>query len=357
MKHYAIVLGGGNGKRLWPLSRISRPKQFLNLLGKDPLIADTVKRLEQCFEKENVYIVGLAEHKQALLDSTKGLVLPENLLYEPVGRGTSAGIAWAAMNLADASEEDAVMCLFPSDHYIKDLDVFWEVIDKACNMATRRDSIITVGIQPTFDATGYGYIKVGTAIAGYEGAYEVDRFIEKPDKPRARAFFKSGEYLWNGGIFIAKVSVMLAKIKEFLPELYDQVAAAYKAEKEGDTEAAAKIYGQVDKVAIDVGVMEKCDDTIVYPGFFGWSDIGSFYAVHDILKDERGNAVMSGSLIAPEASNLTVYSDKRIVAASGVDNLVIIDMDDVLYICNVKDSEKTKNLVENLVNEGHAELE
>lgn len=355
MKHYAIILGGGNGKRLWPLSRISRPKQFLNLLGKGPLIADTVRRLEEHFEKGNVYIVGLAEHKEALLESTQGLVPPENIFYEPVGRGTSAGIAWAAMNLVD--QEDAVMCLFPSDHYIKDLDVFWEVIGKACNMAQEKDSIITVGIQPTFDATGYGYIKVGGAIAGYEGAYEVLKFIEKPDKKQATKFFKSGEYLWNGGIFVAKASVMLSKIKEFLPELYDEVAAAHKAEKEGNPEEAQRIYEQVDKVAIDVGVMEKAKDSIVFPGYFGWSDIGSFYAVHDILKDERGNAVMSGSLIAPEASNLTVYSDKRIVAASGVDNLVIIDMDDVLYICNVKDSEKTKNLVENLVNEGHAELE
>lgn len=357
MKHYAVILGGGNGKRLWPLSRISRPKQFLNLLGKGPLIADTISRLEQHFEKGNVFIVGLAEHKEALLESTKGLVDPENIFYEPVGRGTSAGIAWAAMNLAEAGTEDAVMCVFPSDHYIKDLDVFWDVIGNACNMAAQKDSIVTVGIQPTFDATGYGYIKVGSPVPGFEGAYEVVSFIEKPNKQRANAFFKSGEYLWNGGIFIAKVSVMLAKIKEFLPELYEEVAAAHKAEREGDLDAAVKIYEQVDNVAIDIGVMEKCKDSIVLPGFFGWSDIGSFYAVHDILKDERGNAVMSGSLIAPEASNLTVYSDKRIVAASGVDNLVIIDMDDVLYICNVKDSEKTKNLVENLVNEGHAELE
>lgn len=356
MKQYAVILGGGNGKRLWPLSRISRPKQFLNLLGKGPLIADTVRRLEQCFDKGNVYIVGLAEHEDALLESTAGLVSPENLLFEPAGRGTSAGIAWAAMNLAE-QKEDAVMCIFPSDHYIKDLDAFWEVICKASSMAAQTDSIVTVGIQPTFDATGYGYIKVGNPIAGFEGAYDVVRFIEKPNKQTARGFFKSGEYLWNGGIFIAKVSVMLAKIAEFLPELYGEVTAAYKAQQAGDTETATAIYEKVDKVAIDVGVMEKCKDSIVFPGYFGWSDIGSFYAVHDILKDERGNAVMSGSLIAPEASNLTVYSDKRIVAASGVDNLVIIDMDDVLYICNVKDSEKTKNLVENLVNEGHAELE
>lgn len=356
MKHRAVILGGGNGKRLWPLSRVNRPKQFLNLLGKGPLIADTVRRLNHQFEKEDMYIVGLAEHKDALLDSTNGLVLPENIFYEPAGRGTSAGIAWAAMHMA-SGQEDSVMCIFPSDHYIKEIDVFGEIISRACHAATASDSIVTVGIQPTFDATGYGYIKVGEPLAEFEGGYHVVRFVEKPSKARARTFFESGEYLWNGGIFVSRVQVMLAKIKEFLPELYQQVAAAYEAEKRGDIAAAYEIYKKVDKVAIDVGVMEKCNDTIVFPGYFGWSDIGSFYAVHDILKDERGNAVMSGSLIAPEAENLTVYSDKRIVAASGVDNLVIIDMDDVLYICNVKDSEKTKNLVENLVNEGHGELE
>lgn len=356
MKHCAVILGGGNGKRLWPLSRINRPKQFLNLLGKGPLIADTVERLEQYFERENVYIVGLAEHREALLESTEGLVAPTNIFFEPEGRGTSAGIAWAAMSLAE-QEGDAVMCAFPSDHYIKDLPAFWDVIGRACRTAADTDSIVTVGIQPTFDATGYGYIKVGDPIERFDGAYKVAKFVEKPDKRRARKFFESGQYLWNGGIFIAKVQVLLAKIKKLLPKLYAQVEAAYIAQKEGNAERSLEIYSKVENIAIDVGVMEKCKDSIVFPGYFGWSDIGSFYAVHDILKDERGNAVMAGSLLAPEASNLTVYSDKRIVAASGVDNLVIIDMDDVLYICNVKDSEKTKNLVESLVNKGYAELE
>lgn len=355
MKKNAVILGGGNGKRLWPLSRINRPKQFLNLLGEGPLIAGTVKRLEQYFDNQNIYIVGLAEHKDVLLESTKGLVLPENMQYEPVGRGTSASIAWSAMKLAEAG--DSVMCIFPSDHYIKDVNVFYEVINRACHAAEENECIVTVGIQPTFDATGYGYIKVGEPLAAYEGAYRADRFIEKPNKKRAKVFFESGEYLWNGGIFIAKVSVILAKMEKYLPTLFGQVQRAYDAEKDGKPDEARDIYAEIENIAIDVGVMEKCKDTIVFPGYFGWSDIGSFYAVHDILKDERGNAVMSGVLLAPQATNLTVFSDKRIVAASGVDNLVIIDMDDVLYICNVKDSEKTKNLVENLINEGHAELE
>lgn len=319
------------------------------------MIADTVTRLEQRFPRENVFIVGLSDHKDALLESTGDLVNPENILYEPEARGTSAGIAWAVSALAE--KEDAIMCVFPSDHYVRELPVFWDVIDRACKVAAELDRIVTVGIQPTFDATGYGYIKVGEPVTGYEGTYHVEKFVEKPDKPRARIFFQNGGYLWNGGIFIARVSTMRAKFRQHLPQLYDQTVAAYHAQNEGKKELAHELYGKVENVAFDIGVMEKSDDSIVLPGHFGWSDIGSFYAVHDILKDERGNAVMSGTLLAPEAKNLTVYSDKRVVAASGVENLIVIDMDDVLYVCDVKDSEKTKNLVERLVDEGHKELE
>lgn len=249
------------------------------------------------------------------------------------------------------------MCVFPADHYIKHTDEFLDIVRKACHAAEITDSIVTIGIQPTFDATGYGYIQVGDPLEGMDGGYQVRSFTEKPNKERAKLFFESGEYLWNGGIFISKVSVMLSKIKEFLPEVYADVKRAYEVRAAGKASLAHDVYANIPNIPIDVGVMEKCENTIVFPGFFGWSDIGSFYAVHDILKDERGNAVMSGILLAPQANNLTVYSDKRIVAASGVDDLVIIDMDDVLYICNVKDSEKTKYLVENLINEGHDELE
>lgn len=355
MERYAVIMGGGSGKRLWPLSRLDKPKQFLNLLGEGSLIESTIRRLDGIFDQDHIIVIGTAEHKNALIECTKGLVLPENILIEPVGRNTAPCIAMATMFLAE--KKDAIVCVLPSDHHVGDATTFREVLSRSMDAAEKSEHIVTVGITPTFDATGYGYIQLGEPVDGISGANHVVQFIEKPNKKRAGEFFYNGGYLWNGGIFVSKASVMLSNIKEFIPEVYQKVSETLEAVKEGNDELAAKTYSEIENIAIDYGVMEKCRDIIVFPGDFEWSDVGSFYAISKILKDDSGNAIIAGNLLAPQANNLTVYSTKKIVAASGVDNLVIIDMDDVLYICNVNDSEKTKQLVEDLAAKGHGELE
>lgn len=355
MERYAVIMGGGSGKRLWPLSRLDKPKQFVNLLGEGPLLTMTIKRLLNSFESDHILVIGIEEHKEALYECAAGLIPKENVLLEPLGRNTAACIALATAHLG--SKEDVVMSVFPADHYVGDVKAFGEVVARGMDAAENSNSIVTVGIEPTFDATGYGYIHVGGKVEGVAQARRVKSFTEKPDKERAKLFFDSGEYLWNGGIFLSRTSVMRENFLRLLPELFDGVQKAHDAMERGDKDAAYDAYSKVANIPVDTGIMEKCDNIIVFPGNFYWSDVGSFYAVHDILKNHAGNAVIEGVLLAPQANNLTVYSKKKIVAASGVDDLVIIDMDDVLYICNVKDSEKTKQLVETLSEYGHDELE
>lgn len=355
MERFAVIMGGGNGKRLWPLSRLDKPKQFVNLLGDGPLLTSTINRLLPLYDRDHIIVIGTKEHAELLLACAEGLIPQENILFEPTGRDTAACIALATAHLSRRG--DVVMCVFPSDHHVGDIPAFHHIVEQAMDAAEATSSIVTVGIEPTFDATGYGYIHLGEPLPDIDEAWRVRRFVEKPSKRRAKAFFDSGEYLWNGGIFIAKTRVMEHNFTLLLPALFAGVRSAYRAMCVGDDAQALRDYAAVQRVPIDVGIMEKCDDIIVFPGKFEWSDVGSFYAVHEILKASGGNAVIEGVLLAPQANNLTVYSKKKIVAASGVDDLVIIDMDDVLYICNVKDSEKTKQLVETLADYGHDELE
>lgn len=355
MDKYAIIMSGGSGKRLWPLSRIERPKQFLNLLGEGPLISSTIRRLDGVFERDHIFVIGTEGQREALIECTDGLIPFENIIFEPSGRNTGPCIALASHLLAAKGE--SVLCILPADHYIRDVDVFCSCLTQGIHAAESTDAIVTIGIKPTYDATGFGYIHFAEPVPHIDGAFRVLNFVEKPDKQNAKRFFDSGEYLWNGGYFIAKTSVMLDNIQRHIPVVDEKAKKTLAAMQTGDMALATEIYDSIEKIAIDFGVMEKCENMLVFPGDFGWSDVGSFYAVHQILQSSRGNAVIAGSLLAPQANNLTVYSTKKIVAASGVDNLVIIDMDDVLYICNVKDSEKTKQLVEELSAAGHSELE
>jgi len=355
MEKYAVIMGGGTGKRLWPLSRLHKPKQFLDLFGGGTLIENTIQRLDGVIERDHIIAVGSAKHMDMLIEYTKDMIPAENIIVEPMGRNTAPCIALVAMRLAE--NKDAVMCVLPSDHCVKDVEKFRAILNKGVEAAADSESIITVGIRPTFGSAEYGYIHLGDPADGVDGAYRVKHFIEKPNTELANKFFESGEYLWNAGIFIARAGVMLANIKKFLPNVHRNVKKAIAEMDAGNNDAAAKLYSEIENINIDFGVMEKCKDVLVFPGDFGWNDVGSFNAIHDILKNETGNAIISGCLLASQASNLTVYSKKKTVVASDVNNLLIIDMDDLLYICNIEDSEKTKQLVESLVAEGHSELE
>lgn len=363
IKNYAVIMAGGSGRRLWPLSRVSKPKQFIDLNGEGALIVNTINRLKWIYPAEHIMVVGLAGQSEALFAFTKGLIPPENVLLEPAGRNTTACIAYALEHIkskfnGSGGEQDVVVGVFPADHFIADEQTFVRILEKSLTVAGQRNSIVTLGVCPSYPATGYGYICAGDEAADMDGVREVERFVEKPDVKKAEAFVETGRYFWNCGIFVFRMSVMEQSLEEFQPHLYQQVKTAYRAKEENQPEQMQEAYRAVQSIAVDVGIMEKCRELLVIPGDFGWSDVGGYNAVYDVTdKDADGNAVLKGNLLARDAKNLLISSDKKLVAVSGVDDLVVIDTPDVLYICSAKDSDQTKEISERLGQKGYGEVE
>lgn len=357
MERYAVIMAGGSGRRLWPLSRASKPKQFLDITGNGTLISNTIKRLEGMFDIGHIVIIGLAEQREDLHKYTNGLVLPENIILEPSAKNTAACIALAIRHIQERSPNNLI-CMLPADHYIGNPVRFREVLWQGFDAAGTHSSIITLGIKPTFPATGYGYICMGKPLPQAPWVRHVDRFVEKPDEDRAREFLAQGRYLWNGGIFIFQADVMESAIRHFLPLTCNAVAQAYLAMKENKNDESKKAYDEIESVPIDTGVLEKASNVLVIPGDFGWNDVGSFDAIYDIAaKDEQGNAVLQGNLLARNAHNLLIHARQKLVVVSGVDDLFVIDTPDALYICNPKNTESVKEISAVLSEERYGGLE
>lgn len=342
MERYAAILAGGSGSRLWPLSRQNTPKQFLDFFGNGSLLKQTIRRLDGLIDPEHILVVGCQDQQATLLRETRGLIPPRNLIMEPVGRNTAACIAFLVAHLE--SKPDSVVSILPSDHYIADVASFRRVIVNAMEAASSMSYIATVGIMPTYPATGFGYLRVSGEVEGIGGAYRVERFVEKPDEERARSYLDQGGYYWNGGMFIAKQSVVGQALNTHLPNVMDGARRAYWAQQNGDAQRALEIYAALPSLSIDYGVMEKSNALIMVPGDFDWSDVGSFDALHTIApQDEAGNAVLRGHCISIDAHSLTIYAGKPVVAL-GVDNLVVIDTEDVLFLCKAGQAQRTKDV-------------
>ncbi len=358
MEEYAVILAGGSGKRLWPLSRKAKPKQFVDMLGGGSLLVHTVKRLEKLFNLDHILIVGLESQRDAMYEDIGDLLPRRNILFEPVGRNTAPSIALATEYLC--SMGDSIICVLPSDHYIGDEESYLAIMRQAINAVETRDVIATVGIKPTYPATGYGYIHAGQPVENLPGGRYILEFVEKPDTDRARAYCEDGSYYWNGGMFVSRCMHMQKNFKTLMPELFQHVQNACKHMLKGEHEAMLASYAQAPNISFDYGVMEAGTNNIVLPGDFRWNDLGGYTAFRDVVpKDADGNVVLSGQLLAEKAKDLTVYSGskKKVVVVSDVSSIVVIDMDDVLYICDAANTEKTKELLEILNAKGYGSLE
>ncbi len=356
-ERFAVIMAGGSGRRLWPLSRINKPKQFMDLTGDGALIVNTIKRISPIFDMDHIIVIGMLSQRNILLDCTKALVRPENILFEPGAKNTAACIAFAMEHIA-VKAADALVCILPADHYVAQPVRFCAVLEHGLDTAAKKDSIVTLGIEPTYAATSYGYIQAGEQVDLLNEVRMVKSFIEKPNRQKAEEMLDCGGYYWNGGIFISRQKVLTANIKEFLSDLYSHIKRAYEAKIMGNAADMEREYNMVESISIDFGVMEKSREMLVIPADFGWNDIGGYAAIYDIAdKDENQNAVIKGNLLAHNANNLLIHSNKKVVAVSGVSNLVIIDTQDVLYICNADEAENTKMISEQLAELGYGELE
>ena len=352
MHRYAVIMAGGGGTRLWPISRKETPKQLLPLLGKETLFQSTVARLEKLFPPERILVVTVAEQAREMQKQVPSIP-PENYLIEPAPRGTASVVALAAAVL-QKRDPRALMAIQTADHYIRNRDLFNYLIRAAFEVA-EKDYLVTLGITPTYPSTGYGYIQQGDPLEGdYKyPVYMVRRFKEKPDEETAQQLLRSGDHSWNSGMFVWRVDTILAEIERQMPELFEVVGkiAAVWGETEQDAVVQAHWF-DLRNQTVDYGVMEKAQKVAVLPaGGLGWSDVGSWDSLFEVLlPDMNGNVATNGQHLALDTHNTLVYSrtDERLVVTIGLDDMVVVDAGDVLMVCKVDQSQKVKDVVEHL---------
>lgn len=346
----AVILAGGSGSRLWPLSRQHLPKQFLSLEGDASLLQTTINRLRSVIEEKNVLIVTQEAHAKG---EAYHALLPYQTLFEPIARNTAPAIALAAAYLM-RDGEDPIMVVLPADHIIKDEARFREHLKVAIE-AAESGKLITFGIKPAHPDTGFGYIK---AHAGDSSeVFTVERFTEKPDLVTAARFLKEGGYYWNSGMFVWRTSVILAEIKQHLPAVYQVIQDIIAESRAGGTfqQAVEKHFANMPSISIDYGVLEKSSRVSLIPCDIGWNDVGSWQAVHEIgTKDKNGNVIL-GNVIALDCKNSLIRSEKRLVAAIGVEDLCVIETADAVLISKSDQTQRVREVVDTLHEKGATE--
>lgn len=346
-KIYGVIMAGGGGTRFWPLSRKKLPKQLLNLSGNGLMINETIERMANFINRENIFIVTTKEQADKMNELVDEGI--NNILVEPSARNTAACIGYAAMEIVK-KHGDGVMCILPSDHHIKDEEEFTRILNIAIEEAYSEDKLVTIGITPTFPSTGYGYINFDREDAS--SIKKVEAFVEKPNYETALKYIKSKEYLWNSGMFIWKASVILQNFERFLPRVSNILIKIGEAmNTSNEYKVIEELYTKIPSISIDYGIMERSDNVVVIEGDFGWSDVGSWDTLGAIYEtDEFGN-IITGEQINLETYNCISYSDKRLIATMGIRDTIIVETEDVVLVCAKDKAQDVKKIVERLDND------
>lgn len=350
---YSVVMAGGSGTRFWPASRKARPKQLLSLTGKKSLIQQTVLRMAPLTPADQVLVVTGAGHARAVAGQLP-LVPPDQILAEPMGRNTAAAAGLAAAWVAK-DDPEAVCLVLPADHLITDEPLFMDTLKRAAQAATEDDVLVTLGLTPTYAATGFGYIEAGEVLDQREPQVSgVRAFHEKPEPATARQYLESGRYLWNSGMFAWRASVLLKEIKEHLPELYDGLMELSPHLGNSDQDQAlARVYPELPAISVDHGILEKSANLRMVRAEFGWSDVGSWEAMADLWPpDAEGNAAQEGRIVAIEAKGNLISAQGRLTALVGVEGLVAVVTDDVLMIVPKKRCQDVRQVIKALKDRG-----
>ena len=352
-----VILSGGTGSRLWPLSRKQRPKQFLPVVDDHTLFQATLLRLGALDDMRAPLVVCNEGHRFMVAEDLRLLDWAhQGILLEPEGRNTAAAIALAALQLAEAGNPEELMLVLPADHVIEDVAAFRVAVETASSAALEGD-LVTFGIVPTHAETGFGYIKMDTAAEYSQGVFRVDGFVEKPDAQTAAQYIAGGDYLWNSGMFMFRASAVLAELERHCPEVLRACRAAMDA-LQADMEfmrVGREAFLASPQVSIDYAVMEKTEHAAVVPLDAGWSDVGAWSAVWEIgTKDDAGNVVRGRAMLQNSASNL-VYSEDRLIALLDIEDLVVVDTRDATLVARRERVQEVKDIVEQLTREGCAE--
>ncbi len=338
---YVVILAGGSGTRFWPQSRQAHPKQFLDITGNGSLLQETIRRFKSKVSGRNILIVTNKAYKKTIAAQVKDFKVPnENILLEPEGKNTAPAICWAASFIQKRNQE-AIMGVFPSDHLILNQKKFLQMMDEATTLA-EQEYLVTFGIVPNRPETGYGYIKTQKQKVGRKNINKVVQFTEKPSPVKAKEFVKKG-YFWNSGMFVWKTAVLLKAFETYLPVVYKLL---------GEKSSASyinKVWSKLPNISIDYGILEKAKNAVAIPAKgLEWSDLGSWESLSEVLKKDKEGNILRGNVISHACKNSLVWSQKRIVATVGLEDIVIIDTPDALLVCRKDLSQNVKNIVDTL---------
>ena len=344
----AVVMAGGRGTRFWPRSRYARPKQFLAIVGEETLLHQTVHRLNGHVAPDHIFVVtteDLAAETRRMLPELP----PENVIVEPEGRNTAPCLALALVEI-EKKFPRGVMAVLSADHWIGDRELFLEDLDTAVRHATLKRELVTFGIKPTYPETGYGYIES----EGGGPVFKVKAFREKPPVEVALQYLESGRHYWNAGMFVWTLADFRVGLERYAPEILAPLDAWMRAGS--DPAALSAAYGQLPRVAIDVALMEKAGTVAVLPTRFRWSDVGSWPAAIEFQEADSDGNISQGETLLLDTRNSAFFGGSRLIAASGVDHLIVVDSDDALLICHRDKAQSVKQIVERLKADGRDDL-
>ncbi|SHK33574.1 mannose-1-phosphate guanylyltransferase [Hathewaya proteolytica DSM 3090] len=350
---YALILAGGKGTRLYPLSRNENPKQFLNVINDKTFLENTIERISPIVPRENIFIVT----NELYYDKICG-ILPyinkSNIFIEPYNKETATCIGFSAIKLLKR-DNDATMIVLPSDHHIENVKEFQDCVNQAVSIATKRRGIVTMGVNPDRPETGYGYIQMGDRVDSNIPTYRVERFLEKPNVEVAKDLLCKGDYLWNSGMFVWRADVFLREMEKYLPKMYKRLMMIYESiDSDKESEVTKEQYELIEGISVDFGIMQKTRKAYVVKCSFPWDDIGSYAALGRFMKQFRGNNI-KGKVYMEDSEDCSVFADKRLVIGFGVSKLVIVDTGDVILVMNKDKDQEIKHLVTKLKEESDFE--
>ena len=337
MKTYGVIMAGGGGTRFWPLSRHEVPKQLLNLSGKEKMINETIDRVATLAAKDDIFVVTNVDQVPGMKAATTGRLKEDHILSELVKK-----------------YGDGIMCIFPSDHFIKDESAFTRILKEAISVA-KKGSLVTLGITPTFPSTGYGYIKFDKTETTLDK--RVVEFKEKPDEDTAKRYVSSGEYSWNSGMFVWQASVILDEFRKLLPDVYEcleKIGDALNTPQEVDV--IKEVYPTIPSISIDYGIMEKSDKVRVISAEMGWNDVGSWDNLGVLYDEDSNGNITAGDFLGIDTKNCITYSSKRLISTIGVEDLIIVETDDAIMVIDKNRAQDVKKIVDTLKEQGRSEL-
>jgi mannose-1-phosphate guanylyltransferase len=353
MEKVAVIMAGGAGERLWPLSRESKPKQFVSVDGGKTLLAQTIERISELIPADNCFVITNKNYLDLARVTLKGILPVSNILVEPIRKNTAACISYATL-LFEKKFGEGLVCFIPADSYVRNKDDYLNAISQAYQAAESGNDLIVIGVNPTYPATGYGYIQVNPEErTNPDGVLKVLRFKEKPSIEKAQEYVKSDNYLWNSGMVAGHLHVLVKGIRQFIPDHFEKISEALAHEEKAVFSSLIEsAFNELNDISFDHGVLEKSGNLLAVKGVFDWSDIGSLDALSIVIDKAEGNNSVLGNHLCIDTTDSIIYSADKLVTTIGLNNMIIVDAGDSIIVCPKDRAQDVKSLVELLKKNG-----